>query len=61
MFQDLRRRHHWVLTTYRYDSQMQLIADLGERVIRPQNSRSWTFKDQLTARRMIEAELTKPQ
>jgi uncharacterized protein YjbI with pentapeptide repeats len=35
MFQDLRRRHHWVLTTHRYDSQMQLIADLGEKVIRP--------------------------
>jgi Pentapeptide repeats (8 copies) len=35
MFQDLRRRHHWVLTTHRYDSQKQLIADLGEKVIRP--------------------------
>jgi uncharacterized protein YjbI with pentapeptide repeats len=35
MFQDLRRRHHWVLTTHRYDSQMQLIADLGEKVIHP--------------------------
>jgi uncharacterized protein YjbI with pentapeptide repeats len=35
MFQDLRRRHHWVLTTHRYDSQEQLIADLGEKVIRP--------------------------
>jgi len=31
----LRRRHHWVLTTHRYDSQEQLIADLGEKVIRP--------------------------
>jgi hypothetical protein len=35
MFQDLRRRHHWVLTTHRYASQEQLIADLGEKVIRP--------------------------
>ena len=35
MFQDLRRRHDWVLTTHRYDSQMQLIHDLGEKVIRP--------------------------
>jgi hypothetical protein len=35
MFQDLRRRHRWVLTTHRYDSQEQLIADLGEKVIRP--------------------------
>jgi hypothetical protein len=34
-FAMLRRRHHWVLTTHRYDSQMQLIADLGEKVIRP--------------------------
>ena len=35
MFRDLRRRHHWVLTTHHYDSQTQLIADLGEKVIRP--------------------------
>jgi uncharacterized protein YjbI with pentapeptide repeats len=35
MFQDLRRRHHWVLMTHRYASQEQLIADLGEKVIRP--------------------------
>ena len=35
MFRDLQRRHHWVLTTHRYDSQMQLIADFGEKVIRP--------------------------
>jgi Pentapeptide repeats (8 copies) len=35
MFKDLRRRHHWVLTTHRYDNQEQLIADLGEKVIRP--------------------------
>ena len=32
MFQDLRRRHHWVLTTHRYASQAQLIADLVEKV-----------------------------
>jgi uncharacterized protein YjbI with pentapeptide repeats len=35
MFRDLRRRHHWVLSTHRYDGQAQLIADLGEKVIRP--------------------------
>ena len=35
MFQDLRRRHHWVLTPHHYDSQMQLIAALGDKVIRP--------------------------
>jgi Pentapeptide repeats (8 copies) len=35
MFQDMRRRYDWVLTTHRYDSQTQLIAELGEKVIRP--------------------------
>jgi hypothetical protein len=35
MFQDLRRRHHWVLPTHRYDTPGQLIADLDTRVIRP--------------------------
>ena len=35
MFQDLRRRHHWVLPTHRYDTPGQLIADLETRVIRP--------------------------
>jgi hypothetical protein len=35
MFQDLRRRHHWVLPTHRYDTPGQLIADLDKRVIRP--------------------------
>jgi uncharacterized protein YjbI with pentapeptide repeats len=35
MFRDLRRRHHWVLTTHRYTSQEQLIVDLDEKVIRP--------------------------
>jgi uncharacterized protein YjbI with pentapeptide repeats len=35
MFQDLRRRHHWVLATHRYASQEQLIAELGKKVISP--------------------------
>jgi hypothetical protein len=35
MFADLQRRYHWVLTTHRYDTQEQLIADFGERVISP--------------------------
>ena len=35
MFVDLRRRYHWVFPTHRYDTQEQLITDLGERVIRP--------------------------
>jgi uncharacterized protein YjbI with pentapeptide repeats len=55
MFQDLRLRYHWVLTTHRYDSQMQLIADVGEKVIAPAEGK---VKD--LRRRMIEAELTKP-
>jgi hypothetical protein len=35
MFVDMQRRHHWVLATHRYDTQEQLIANLGEWVIRP--------------------------
>jgi Pentapeptide repeats (8 copies) len=35
MLADLRRRHHWLLPTHSYTTQQQLIADLGERVIRP--------------------------
>jgi uncharacterized protein YjbI with pentapeptide repeats len=58
MFQDLRRRHHWVLTTHRYDSQMQLIADLGEKVIAPAEGKAKALEEQ---RRMFEADLIKPQ
>jgi hypothetical protein len=39
MFPDLRRRHHWVLPTHRYDTPGQLIADLDTRVIRPAESK----------------------
>ena len=35
MFVDLRRRYGWVLPTQFYENPKQLIADLGERVIRP--------------------------
>ena len=35
MFADMQRRYHWVLATQRYDTLEQLIADLGDRVIRP--------------------------
>jgi len=35
MFQDLRQRYHWVLTTHCYTDQEQLLADLGDKVIRP--------------------------
>ena len=61
MFQDLRRRHHWVLTTHRYDSQMQLIDDLGEKVIRPAELKVLDLQGSVSAPRTIEAELTKPQ
>jgi uncharacterized protein YjbI with pentapeptide repeats len=58
MFRDLRLRHPWVLTTHRYDSQMQLIADLGEKVIAPAEGKA----EELGERRSkFEAELTKPQ
>jgi hypothetical protein len=56
MFRDLRLRHPWVLTTHRYDS--QLIADLGEKVIAPAEAK---VEELGARRRMIEAELTKPQ
>jgi hypothetical protein len=51
MFENLRRRYHWVLTTHRYDSQMQLIADLGEKVICPAELK---VLDLQSAWRMIE-------
>jgi uncharacterized protein YjbI with pentapeptide repeats len=35
MFGDLQRRYHWVLPTYRYERQEQLIADLDLCVIQP--------------------------
>src|SRR5262249_39434145 len=44
MFQDLRRRRHWGLTTHRYDSQMHLIVAFGERVLRPADLRVLAFK-----------------
>src|SRR5690348_14880374 len=34
------RRYPWVLKPYRYQSQEQLISDLGERVIRPAEARA---------------------
>jgi hypothetical protein len=35
MFKDLKRRYHWVLEPYSYNSEEQLIATLNENVIRP--------------------------
>jgi hypothetical protein len=58
MFRDLTLRHHWVLTTHRYDTPEQLIADLGAKVIAPAEAKAEDLKER---RRMFEAELTKPQ
>jgi hypothetical protein len=35
MFQDLRRRYHWVLPTYRYPDQATLLASLKDKIIAP--------------------------
>jgi hypothetical protein len=55
MFRDL-HKYPWVLTTHRYNSQMQLIAELGEKIIDPAEGK---VKD--LRRRMMEEELTKPE
>ena len=46
MFQDLRRRHHWVLPTHPYDTPGQLIADLDTRVIRPAETKVLELRGQ---------------
>lgn len=40
MFDDLKRRHHWVLTPYQYRSNELLIAELNERVIAPAEAKA---------------------
>ncbi len=35
MFEDLRRRHHWVLPTFRYQNTAELLASLQEQIIAP--------------------------
>ena len=40
MFVDLRRRYHWVLEPYQYESKDSLIADLKERVIAPAEAKA---------------------
>ena len=40
MFTDLQRRFHWVLTTHRYDTPEQLLADLSDRVIGPAEAKA---------------------
>jgi len=46
MFQDLRRRYHWILPTHRYDTPGQLIADLEARVIRPAETKVLELRGQ---------------
>ena len=40
MFEDLKRRHHWVLKPYRYKSKELLLAELSERVIAPAEAKA---------------------
>ena len=40
MFDDLRKRHRWVLKPYRYRSRDRLIADLSKRVIAPAEAKA---------------------
>jgi hypothetical protein len=35
MFEDLRRRHHWVLPTFRYQNTTDLLVSLQEQIIEP--------------------------
>jgi uncharacterized protein YjbI with pentapeptide repeats len=49
---------HWVLPVYRYKEPKQLLATLAEKVIAPAEGKVKALEER---RRMIEAELTKPQ
>src|SRR6516164_1911140 len=49
---------HWVLPVYRYKEPEQLLATLAENVIAPAEGKVKALEER---RRMIEAELTKPQ
>jgi uncharacterized protein YjbI with pentapeptide repeats len=49
--------YHWVLRVYRYKGPEQLLATLAEKVIAPAEEKVKAMQE----RRMIEAELTKPQ
>ena len=49
---------HWVLPVYRYEGLEPLLATLGEKVIAPAEGKVKALEER---RRMIEAELTKPQ
>jgi hypothetical protein len=57
MFKDL-LKYEWVLPVYRYDGLDSLLAALAEKVIAPAEGKVKALAER---RRMIEAELTKPQ
>jgi uncharacterized protein YjbI with pentapeptide repeats len=57
MFKDL-RKYDWVLPVYRYEGLEQLLPMLPEKVIAPSEEKVKALQER---RRLIEAELTKPQ
>ena len=57
MFKDY-WKYDWVLPVYRYEGLEQLLAKLAENVIAPSEGKVKTLEER---RRLIEAELTKPQ
>ena len=57
MFKDY-WKYEWVLPVYRYEALEPLLATLAERVIAPAEAKVKALEER---RRMIEAELTKPQ
>ena len=57
MFKDF-EDYHWVLPVYQYKEPEQLLATLAEKVIAPAEGKVKALEER---RRMIEAELTKPQ
>jgi hypothetical protein len=57
MFKDY-WKYEWVLPVYRYEGLEPLLATLAEKVIAPAEGKVKALEER---RRMIEAELTKPQ
>jgi hypothetical protein len=54
MFEDLRRRYHWVLPTFRYQDTAELLAAIKERVIEPAQQKVKEITD--TERRIVSSE-----
>ena len=57
MYKDL-LKYDWVLPVYRYEGLAPLLAALAEKVIAPAEGKVEALQER---RRVIEAELTKPQ